>query len=44
MAGAMGNPAISDMYQAEVPQYGTLTELVANVNAAILAANPELAG
>ncbi|WP_111746383.1 2-oxoadipate dioxygenase/decarboxylase HglS [Salinisphaera orenii] len=35
--------AMSAMYQAEVPQYGTLIELVNDVNAEVLAANPALA-
>ncbi|WP_160007812.1 VOC family protein [Rhizobium sp. 18055] len=34
--------AMSQMYRAEVPQYGTLLELVADVNAEVLATNPEL--
>ncbi|WP_207917171.1 2-oxoadipate dioxygenase/decarboxylase HglS [Rhizobium sullae] len=34
--------AMSQMYRAEVPQYGTLIELVADVNAEVLAGNPEL--
>lgn len=34
--------AMSDLYRTEVPQYGTLIELVNDVNAATLAANPEL--
>lgn len=34
--------ALSDMYRAEVPQYGTLLSLVAEVNAASLAADPAL--
>jgi len=34
--------AMSDMYQAEVPQYGTLIELVRDVNAQTLAADPSL--
>ncbi len=34
--------AMSDMYRAEVPQYGTLMELVRDVNAATLAADPAL--
>ncbi|PVE24924.1 DUF1338 domain-containing protein [Microvirga sp. KLBC 81] len=38
----MFSRAMSDMYRAEVPQYGTLMELVADVNAATLAANPDL--
>ncbi|QEI07136.1 VOC family protein [Pigmentiphaga aceris] len=34
--------AMSDMYRQEVPQYGTLLELVADVNAEVLAADPSL--
>jgi uncharacterized glyoxalase superfamily metalloenzyme YdcJ len=34
--------AMSDMYRLEVPQYGTLLDLVADVNAAVLAADPAL--
>ena len=34
--------AMSAMYRTEVPQYGTLVDLVADVNAEVLAANPEL--
>lgn len=34
--------AISDMYRAEVPQYGTLLELVVEVNAETLCANPTM--
>lgn len=34
--------AMSDMYQREVPQYGTLLELVADINEQTLAENPEL--
>ncbi|WP_298626120.1 DUF1338 family protein [uncultured Legionella sp.] len=34
--------AMSDMYQQEVPQYGTLLDIVHEVNSASLAANPEL--
>ncbi|MDI7861870.1 VOC family protein [Rhizobiaceae bacterium n13] len=33
--------AMSQMYRTEVPQYGTLIELVADVNAEVLAYNPE---
>ncbi|WP_210251323.1 2-oxoadipate dioxygenase/decarboxylase HglS [Aureimonas psammosilenae] len=33
---------MSDMYRSEVPQYGTLMELVADVNAATLTASPAL--
>jgi uncharacterized glyoxalase superfamily metalloenzyme YdcJ len=35
--------AMSEMYRAEVPQYGTLMSLVAEVNAQRLAGEPELA-
>ncbi|MBS7458127.1 2-oxoadipate dioxygenase/decarboxylase HglS [Coralloluteibacterium stylophorae] len=35
--------AMSEMYRSEVPQYGTLVELVAEVNAATRAADPALA-
>ncbi len=35
--------AMSDMYRAEVPLYGTLMELVAQVNATTLQADPALA-
>ncbi|WP_062013873.1 VOC family protein [Aureimonas sp. AU4] len=35
--------AMSQMYRAEVPQYGTLMELVAEVNAETLQARPDLA-
>ncbi|QND22151.1 VOC family protein [Rhizobium leguminosarum bv. viciae] len=34
--------AMSQMYRAEVPQYGTLIELVADVNAGCLEKNPDL--
>lgn len=34
--------AMSEMYQQEVPQYGTLLELVADVNLAVLENNPRL--
>lgn len=34
--------AMSDMYRAEVPAYGSLLELVAEVNAQVLAADPAL--
>lgn len=34
--------AMSDMYRLEVPQYGTLMSLVADLNAATLAENPGL--
>lgn len=34
--------AMSDMYRTEVPQYGTLIELVRDVNAATIAADPTL--
>ena len=39
---SMFSSAMSDMYRAEVPQYGTLLELVADVNQESLAANAEL--
>ena len=35
--------AMSEMYRREVPQYGTLLELVAEINAGVLRAQPELA-
>lgn len=35
--------AMSEMYRLEVPQYGALIELVAEINAATLAAQPQLA-
>jgi len=35
--------AMSHMYRTEVPLYGTLVELVGEVNAGVLAAQPELA-
>lgn len=34
--------AMSTMYRTEVPQYGTLLELVADINAAYLKAHPEV--
>jgi len=34
--------AMSDMYQTEVPQYGTLLEIVAQTNAEAMAADPAL--
>ena len=34
--------AMSDMYRQEVPQYGTLLDLVADINADVLKAKPEL--
>ncbi|KWV58300.1 hypothetical protein AS156_36545 [Bradyrhizobium macuxiense] len=34
--------AMSEMYRAEVPQYGTLLELVADINAQTLRADPRL--
>jgi len=34
--------AMSDMYRQEVPQYGTLLDLVADINKDVLAAQPEL--
>ena len=33
---------MSDMYRQEVPQYGTLLDLVADINADVLAGSPEL--
>lgn len=36
--------AMSDMYRAEVPLYGTLLEIVESVNATCLAAHPDDAG
>ena len=35
--------AMSDMYREEVPQYGALIDLVADVNAQVLQAQPQLA-
>ncbi|RVT93847.1 VOC family protein [Sphingomonas crocodyli] len=35
--------AMSDMYRAEVPQYGTLVALVERINADVLARDPDLA-
>jgi len=35
--------AMSEMYRQEVPQYGSLVELVAQVNGQVLAARPQLA-
>ncbi|MBN8798048.1 MAG: DUF1338 family protein, partial [Stenotrophomonas nitritireducens] len=35
--------AMSHMYRTEVPLYGTLVELVGEVNTGVLAAQPELA-
>ncbi|KQT43023.1 hypothetical protein ASG43_15940 [Aureimonas sp. Leaf454] len=35
--------AMSEMYRKEVPQYGTLMSLVAEINAGVLAADPALA-
>lgn len=35
--------AMSQMYREEVPQYGTLIDLVADVNADVLASDPDLA-
>lgn len=35
--------AMSDMYRREVPQYGTLSELVAEINAGVLRDDPGLA-
>ena len=34
--------ALSDMYRQEVPQYGSLVDLVADINARTLAAQPDL--
>ena len=34
--------AMSEMYQQEVPQYGTLLELVADVNLSVLEKSPKL--
>jgi uncharacterized glyoxalase superfamily metalloenzyme YdcJ len=34
--------AMSEMYRTEVPQYGTLIELVRDVNAEALQADPQL--
>src|ERR1700691_5322102 len=39
---AMFAGAMSRMYQAEVPQYGVLMDIVASVNAATLRAQPAL--
>ncbi|MHC1480343.1 2-oxoadipate dioxygenase/decarboxylase HglS [Frateuria aurantia] len=39
---AQFSAAMSAMYRHEVPQYGTLIELVKQVNAQVLAADPEL--
>jgi uncharacterized glyoxalase superfamily metalloenzyme YdcJ len=39
---SMFSSAMSDMYRAEVPQYGTLMELVSDINQEKLAADPEL--
>ena len=36
--------AMSEMYRREVPQYGTLLDLVTEANDAALAADPTLAG
>lgn len=35
--------AMSTMYRTEVPLYGTLVDLVAEINDAVLTANPALA-
>jgi uncharacterized glyoxalase superfamily metalloenzyme YdcJ len=40
---ALFSAAMSDMYRAEVPQYGTLLALVEQVNADVLARDPALA-
>jgi len=34
--------AMSEMYRTEVPQYGTLVELVADINTQVLQADPAL--
>ena len=39
---SMFSGAMSDMYRAEVPQYGTLMELVSDINQERLAADPVL--
>ena len=39
---ALFSSAMSDMYRAEVPQYGTLIDLVRDVNAETLAADPAM--
>ncbi|WP_336079904.1 2-oxoadipate dioxygenase/decarboxylase HglS [Thalassospira sp. CH_XMU1448-2] len=39
---SMFSSAMSDMYRAEVPQYGTLMELVSDINRQKLSADPEL--
>lgn len=39
---ALFSGAMSDMYRKEVPQYGTLIDLVRDVNEAVLAADPAL--
>ena len=39
---SMFSSAMSEMYRLEVPQYGTLIDLVRDVNAATLAADPDL--
>ena len=41
---ALFSRALSGMYRGEVPQYGTLLQLVAEINAATLASDPALAG
>lgn len=40
---SMFSSAMSDMYRSEVPQYGTLMELVSEINQNTLEADPELA-
>lgn len=40
---SMFSSAMSDMYRSEVPQYGTLMELVSEINRSKLEADPELA-
>ena len=42
MTSAPVSRAMSDMYRQEVPQYGTLLDLVADINADVLAGSPEL--
>ncbi len=39
----MFSRAMSEMYRQEVPQYGTLIELVETINREVLDANPTLA-
>ncbi|WP_296990983.1 2-oxoadipate dioxygenase/decarboxylase family protein, partial [Thalassospira sp. UBA1131] len=40
---SMFSSAMSDMYRSEVPQYGTLMELVSEINQNKLEADPKLA-